>query len=147
MKFQRTIPSESVRDKGSIVAIEYNEASGAQKVVAVGPHLIPLAQTATAGVLNYTTDATAATNVGMGACLAIYNNSGTVGTITMGDDSSVAVLTPGTTSILGSVGIPCAPNSYTYLSLGTQSWIIASAATLLVFKIDDPTRIKIESVI
>lgn len=144
-KFERTVATGKVRDPHSIVANEYNEASGGQKVVSVGPHLLPLATTATAGALNYTTNATAATNVGMGIALAVYNNSGTVGTITMGDDDTVTVQTPGATTPLGQVGIPCMPNAWTYLSLGSQSWIIASAATLLVFKIDDPTRLRIET--
>ena len=99
-----------------------------------------------AGTIEYTTDATTARALSKkGANLAIYNNNAALGSVTLGDNSSVAVLASGVTDASGNVGIPCKPNDWTYVSAGDRSWIKSSAATLLVYLIYDETSIKQEA--
>ena len=118
------------------VSLEYNPASGGQKSLIVGPRLIPIQISS-----GYTTNVTAATAIPyLGACLAIYNNSGTAGAVTVGQSSAVTSQAIGVSDANGNVGVACAPNSYTYVSMGNNQWIIGSAATLIVYVIEDPTR-------
>lgn len=143
----RNQPSYATQDPSSIASIEYNPASGAEKNVEVGPHLMPIPKV-TAGVLGYTTNATVATVLPtLGKSLAIYNNAATVGSITLGEDNTITSLAVGATDANGHVGIPCAPNAWTRLSCGMQNWVIASAATLLVFMLDDDSSIKQEAAV
>jgi len=140
-KNYRAIDNASLQDPLQIKAVEYNPASGGQKSLTVGPRLLPIQ---IAG--GYTTNVTTATAIPfLGANLAIYNNSGTVGTVTVGQSAAVTSQAIGVSDANGNVGVACAPNSYTYLSMGNNQWIIGSAATLFVYVIEDPTRIVQES--
>lgn len=143
-KQQRVIPGQSTQDPSSIAAIQYNEPSGAQKNLSIGPNLVALPD----GSGGYTTNATTAIRLRAGKNLAIYNNAGVVGSITLGTDAVPPVSqAPGAVqaSTNGkSVGIPCPPNAWTYISTNTMTQVIASAATLLVFVIEDPTYINVE---
>lgn len=138
----RTIPGNKVRDHSSIEAIAYNEASGAKKVAEVGRHLLPLPTPGTG--TGYTTNVTTVTSLPLGVNLAVYNNAVAVGSITLGSASTVASLAPGVTDTAGNVGIACAPNAWTYIATADQHWVIASAATLLTYMIDDPSTIVIQ---
>lgn len=115
-------------------SIEYNPSSGAQKSVIVGPRYLPIPISS-----GYTTNASAGIILPyLGANLAIYNNSGTVGSITAGSGVLTA-LAVGVTDANGNVGVACTPNMWTYLSMGNNQGVITSAATLLVYIVEDPT--------
>jgi len=141
-KNQRNLSGVAVRDPSILDNLIYNEASGARKSIPVGPHLLPLPD----GASGFTTNATTAKILpSAGRNLAIYNNAGAVGSITLGEDNTVTSLAPGATDANGHVGIACPPNSWSYISTGNQNWVIASAATLLVYLIDDETMIRQEA--
>lgn len=144
-KIIRNVPGHHVQDPSAIAAMEFSKSAGSKKVSEVGRHLLPIPYVSV-GVIVYTTDASTARALpNAGLCLAVYNNAGAVGSVTLGKDSSVAVLAPGVTDAVGNVGIPCAPNSWTYIACDNQNWVKSSAATLLVFIIDDETSVKVES--
>ena len=65
--------------------------------------------------------------------------AGTVGSITAGTGTLTA-LAVGATDANGNVGVACPPNAWSYLSMGYNRQIITSAATLLVYIIEDPTK-------
>lgn len=146
-KNQRNFPGQSVQDPSAISNLTYNEQSGAQKNTEVGRKLIALPD----GASGYTTNATTAKKLPKkGANLAVYNNAGAVGSITLGTNTptlvsqaagAVQASTDGQ-----SVGIACPPNDWTYIAAGDLDWVIASAATLLVYLIDDVSSIKQEAV-
>lgn len=132
-------------DPSAIAGMEFNPAAGSQKVSDVGRSLLPL-KYISGSTLTYTTDASTARVLdGFGACLAVYNNSGTLGTITLGNGSAPLSLAAGVTDTNGHVGIPCAPNAWTYIACSNNNWVISSASTLLVFLIEDNTAIKVEN--
>ncbi len=127
-------------DPSSIDLLQYNSAAGSKKVSEVGKHLLPLTPDGTTWTTNATTSIALPAQ---GCCLAVYNNAGTVGSITLGESASTNLsLAAGVTDSAGHVGIPCMPNAWTYIACSTQQWVIASAATLLVFQIDDNTYIR-----
>lgn len=126
-------------DPSSISNQTYNEQSGAQKNMEVGRHLKPLKSSATA----FTTDASTARALPKKGCnLAIYNNAGAVAAVTLGDDAAMAALAAGTCDAAGNVGIPCPPNQWTYVACADRQFVRTSAATLLVFIIEDDTSVK-----
>lgn len=140
-KNNRVIDNQFLQDPDQIKAVEYNPASGGQKSLTVGPRLIPI-QIAS----GWTTDASAKVALPFfGANLAIYNNAGAVGSVTIGD-TTITALAPGVTNPAGNVGVACPPNAWTYVSAGNNRFVFTSAATLLVYIIEDPTRIAQESV-
>lgn len=144
-KTQRVFPGNKTQDPSSISNFIYNEASGAEKNIEVGQKLLPLGD----GAGDFTTNATTAKKLPKkGANIAIYNNAGAVGAVTFGTNTPTLVAqAPGAvqTGTNGqSVGIPCPPNSWTLTAAGELDWVVASAATLLVFVIDDETSIKTE---
>jgi hypothetical protein len=141
----RQIGGNNVQDPSSIDAVEFSKSAGSKKVSEVGRHLIPIPYIS-GGVVAYTTDASTARRLpNAGICLAVYNNANAVGSITLGPGPSApTVLAPGATDASGNVGVPCAPNSWTYIACDVNVWVIASVATLLTFIIDDETSIKAE---
>jgi hypothetical protein len=141
----RQTQGQNVYDPSSIDALEFNPAAGSKKVSEVGRSLLPLKQVV-GGVFGYTTNATTAIPLDFaGQCLAVYNNAGTIGSITLGNGAAPTVLAPGVTNTAGQVGIPCMPNAWTYIACSSNNWVIASAATLLVFVVEDNTNIKQEA--
>lgn len=143
-KNMRNVPGPQSYDQGTIQNNQYNEAAGSQKNSEVGRHLLPIPFQGEG--IAYTTDAsTVRVLPRKGMNLAVYNNAGAVGSITLGEDGTIATLAPGVTDAAGHVGIPCTPNQWTYIACSTQQWVIASAATLLVFIIDDNSSIKQEA--
>lgn len=138
---ERQIPGDQSRDPSIIELLSYNEKAGARKSSEVGRALIPLGD----GAGGFTTNASGTRKVlpSAGINLAIYNNAGAVGAVTVGDNT-VASQAAGAVQVSGSnvfVGVPCAPNAWTYLAAAQWNYVISSAATLLVFIIDDPTYI------
>lgn len=131
----RQMSGTSIEDPSLLENLMYNEPAGGQKNLTVGPSLSPMLVSGA-----YTTNATAIKSLKKGTNLAIYNNSGTLHSITAGD-STVTSLAPGVTSASGFVGVPCLPNSWTYLSTGYNTHIVASNAALLVFIIQDDSYI------
>ncbi|CAM6004818.1 unnamed protein product [Sphagnum balticum] len=135
-------------DPSAIAGVEFNPAAGSQKVSEVGRSLLPLKYIAGGTTLTYTTDASTARILDApGACLAVYNSTGTIGSITLGPPGATppTVLAPGVANTTGQVGIPCAPNAWTYIACSANQWVIASASTLMVFLIEDNTAIKVEN--
>lgn len=148
---KRTIPGPATQDPSTIAAHTYNEASGAQKNAEVGRKLRPL----NSGATTWTTDATTVRTLpSKGRNLAVYNNAGAVGSITLGFSANTGTeLTPVSqapgavqANTAGqNVGIACAPNDWTYIACGDQDQVVSSAATLLVYLIEDATSIKTEA--
>lgn len=143
---KRNFPGNETRDPSSIANLIYNEKSGSQKNTEVGRKLIALPD----GASGYTTNATTSKKLPKrGANLAIYNNAGAVGSITVGTNSPVlvsqAVGVVQASTEGQSVGIACPPAQWTFIACGELDWVIASAATLLVYLIDDATFIRQES--
>jgi len=142
MKNMRNVPGHQSYDQGSIQNNQYNEAAGSQKNSEVGRHLLPIPLSAS----SFTTDAsTIRVLPRKGMNLAVYNNAGALGSITLGESAAQASLAPGVTDATGHVGLPCPPGQWTYIACSTQQWVISSAATLLVFIIDDNSSIKQEA--
>jgi len=139
-KNNRVIDNKFLQDPDQIKSVEYNPASGGQKSLTVGPRLIPIQ---IAG--GYTTNVSTKTALPyLGANLAIYNNAGAVGAVTIGD-TTITALAPGAVDANGNVGAACPPNAWSYLSAGNNQFIISTASTLLVYIIEDPTRIAQET--
>lgn len=145
-KNQRVFPGNATQDPSAIAVATYNEQAGAQKNTEVGRKLLPLGD----GAGGYKTNATVATKLpAKGKNLAVYNNAATAGVITLGTNTP-ALTSQALGAVLAgtdgqSVGIPCTPNDWTYIACGELDWVIASAATLFVFVIDDNTSIKTEA--
>ena len=137
------MPGDHVQDPSAIAAMEFSEPVGSQKVSEMGRHLVPIPYIS-GGAIAYTTDAsTARVLPSAGKCLAVYNNDTAVASITLGTTTPVA-LGVGATDASGHVGIPCKPADWTYIACDSNTWVISSAATLLVFIIDDRTAVKVE---
>lgn len=145
-KINRVIDNAALQDPDQIKSVEYNPQSGAQKSLTVGPRLIPIPIVA-AGTPSFTTDVSGKVALPyLGATLAIYNNSGTVGNVTVGETSAnTSLLAIGATDANGHVGVACQPNTWTYLSMGNRQWIISNATTTVVYMIEDPTTMAQES--
>ncbi len=142
-KIDRVIDNASLQDSYQIKSIEYNPQSGGQKSLAVGPRLIPIQ---IAGGFTTNVSGTAVAIPYLGANLAIYNNAGTAASVTAGETlANTLSLAIGATDASGHVGVACPPNAWSYLSMGNRQWIISSAATVIVYVIEDPTRIAQET--
>ena len=132
---------EQALDQGEIANQSYNQAAGAQKVMTVGGKLKPFQTGASA----YTTDFnTASRQVGKGATLAFYNNTGAVASVTIGD-SSVTSLAAGVTNAAGRVGVPVPANSWVYLNTYDLDFAITSAVTCMGFIVEDDTSISVRA--
>jgi len=138
----RQLNGYSVQDPASIDNVEYNPMSGAQKVTEVGRHLLPIPTGA--GTWTTTPNSAAQALPNLGINLAVYNNTATVQSITLGYANTVASLAPGAIDSNGNVGIALAPNSWNYIACGMQNYVITSAATVLVYIIDDTSYIRQE---
>lgn len=131
--------NQSNQDQSSIDSMLFNPQAGAQKNMEVGRHLLPLKSSGTA----FTTDATTARALSSkGKCIAVYNNAGAIGAVTLGDDAAMAALAAGVCDASGNVGIPCAAGQWTYIACYDRQFVKSTAATLLVFEIADDTSIK-----
>lgn len=139
-KYNRTVDPRVADDPHSAAIAKYNLAAGAEKNLSVGPVLLPIQAGAT-----FTCNATTAKGLpAIGKNIAVYNNAGAVGSITLGTDGTVTSLAPGVTNAAGQAGIACPPNAWTYISMGNQQFLIASAATLLCYVVDDGTYLTLE---
>lgn len=124
-------------DSGVVDNNTYNDQSGVRKVSDFGKALKPLL---IAGA--YTTAINSApVKIQMGSAIAVYNNSGSVASITFGSANTVSSLAAGVTSVAGDVGIPLMPNSWTYLNNFNKEWAITSASTAMVFLVEDDTHV------
>jgi len=140
----RNVQGINVQDPSIIDNLIYNNAAGSRKSTQVGGHYLPIPWN-NSGTIAYTTDASTARILDPGTCLAIYNKDTAIHSITLGESSSVASLAPGVTDANGHVGIPCPAGQWTYVACSTQNWIITDSNNLLVFIIDDDTRLKQEA--
>lgn len=139
---KRIQEGQSIVDPSSMGNLIYNNAAGAQKNAEVGRHLKPLND----GAGGFTTNATSIKTLpALGKNIAVYNNAGTVASVTLGETSGQASLAAGVCDASGHVGIPCQPNSWTYIACNMSQYVIASAATLMVFVITDDTYIRRQS--
>lgn len=134
-----------IQDPAIIHNLEYNNQAGSKKVSEVGRKLVPI-PFINSGALAYTCDAsTLRTLPKLGVNLAVYNNSGSIGSVTLGEANTQTSLAAGVTDANGHAGIPCQPNTWTYIACNESQFVISSAATLLVFIIDDNSAIKQEA--
>ena len=139
-KNNRVIDNFFLQDPNQLDAVQNNPASGGKKVLPVGPRLLPVQ---IAG--GWTTNAAAGLILpALGVNLAVYNNASSAGSVTI-SPASAASLAIGVTDSNGNVGVACPANAWTYLSMGSNQYVITSAATLIVFIIEDPTRIAQET--
>ena len=135
-KNQRVVDNQWLNSGTDTASLVYNPAAGANKVLSIGPRLIPIPKGAT-----WTTNATTATSLPYPGCTVyVYNNAATAGTVNVGTSNAITSLAIGVVDANGNVGIACAPNAYTPISMGLNQWIIASAATLFVYLVEDPTH-------
>lgn len=140
----RQTKGKDIHDVLNIGNLTFNKASGGQKNMAVGPHLKPLIDDAS--IPSYTTNASTVRAVRKGAVLAIYNNSGTVGSVTLGADNTVGALAVGATDSDGNVGVACKTNDWTLISVYDKNFIITNSASLLVYIVEDDTYISDEAI-
>jgi hypothetical protein len=134
----------NAQDEAAIANFSYSQSMGGVKVGEVGKHLLPL-PTPTVGNGYTTNPSTAYALPGAGKNLAVYNSSGTVAAITFGTDNTVTALAAGATDSSGRVGLPCAPNQFSYFASGYNNWVISGSSSLLVFIIDDQTSIQVQA--
>jgi hypothetical protein len=115
--------SKASQDRVGSTATDYsfNQESGALKTL--GPIL---GKVSIMGALNA---AKAASK--MGRLIAVYNNSSSVAWAKTGPNSSVTAPTG------GADGIALTPNAYTIIAMGSDLFIIASAATCFGYEISD----------
>ena len=137
-KIERKLKVNSTNDPSSIQAVTYNHQVGAQKNMEMGHHLIPIPTAPT----TFTTDVsgTAVALPSKGITLAVYNNSSTAYSLTLGD-SSVTALAVGATNASGFVGVPCTPNNWTYIATFDKTHAISNSSNLKVMIVADSTVI------
>jgi hypothetical protein len=134
----RVKKGSKVQDTGSITDLTYNEQAGARKSVRVGPALAPIND----GTGGLTTDASSIRSLKLGSNLAIYNDSGSVGSVRFSNDLLAAALLPGAVDApTGDVGIVCKPNDWTYLSNYDKRYIVADSSNLIIYLEIDDTKI------
>lgn len=133
----RQVDGRAIEDAASIANLTYNEAAGAQKNLQVGPFLKPLND----GAGGYTTDASIARSIRKGSSIAVYNKSGSLLSVTFGDNNAVTALAAGVTDASGNVGHLCKGNDWSYFNSDEKSWIIADSANLVVYLIKDESYI------
>lgn len=122
MAKQRT--GQDLLDSGSIFGLTFNQGAGANKVVSSGPSLKII------GPLNV------ARQFQEGSILWIYNNSSTVGFVKF---AQTGVLITAPTGLSDGIAIP--PNQYLQLSIGSNTQVIGSAATLGCYLMEDHTKL------
>jgi hypothetical protein len=141
-KFNRNSGNQAL-DSGAIANQSYNEAAGVHKVAQAGLKLKPLPLTA----VTFTTDASTARKLPeKGMTLAIYNNAGAVGAFRLSKAAAPSALAAGVVDNsvgdgFGDVGVPVPPNSWHYTNSFDAATIITSAATMLVFLVEDESRL------
>lgn len=139
----RKFPGQKTQDPNAIANLTYNNSAGAQKNTEVGRKLVALGD----GASGFTTNAAAAARKlpSKGRNLAVYNNAAAVGSITTGTNTPALTSQAPGAVLAGtegkSVGIACPPNDWTYIAAADHDWVIASAATLLVYLIEDDTSL------
>ncbi len=137
MGFKRVTKSNV--DQGSVGSIEHSPYSGAERNAEVGNHLKPIPTSDTTWTTNCSTVKGLSKK---GYNLAVYNNSSSVGSITLGSDASVTSQAPGAVEALtGNVGIACPANSWTMVACWDKQWVISSASTILVYLIADDSSV------
>ncbi len=130
-KVKRNPKNSGTLGSNDIASAGYNARSGGHKNLIVGPQLkIPATGTVIAGL-----DASAGLQFPAGTCFALYNN-GALAWATMSMTNPAAP-----SSIV--TGIPLKANDWTYLGLGSLSWIRTSAATVGVYIIEDDTSLQV----
>lgn len=123
-------------DSSTIETISYNEQSGAKKQMVVGPSLKPIFS---AAPNTYTTDISTLTKIGKGQCVAIFNPTATIYSVTIGASTTTA-LAVGATDTNGNVGIAL-QTGWTYLSLGNNEFIKSNTSDVYCYIIVDDSFI------
>jgi hypothetical protein len=139
-KTKRAQNNQFTEDPSSIEAIIYNRQTGARKSMVAGHHHIPIPTSS-----GFVTDASNAPVAlpTKGTLLVVYNKSGTVQALTLGDSSAMAALAAGNTDSNGNLGIPCAPNAFTYINTFDRQWIKTDSNNLIVMIGQDDTEIRV----
>ena len=126
----------SSMDQGAIESTQNNAQAGGKKVLSVGPSL---QKQLIAGVPNAFVsgmDASAGVSVTPWSSLWLYNNNSTVAWVAL----SNAIIASAPSSFAN--GIPLAPNTWTQLAAGDNSFIRTSGSTVGVYSIYDDTKVK-----
>jgi len=143
MKDLKRTSGTQALDQGAAVNLAFNEAAGTLKVAQAGFKLKPLPLTGT----TFTTDASTARKFpDKGLSLALYNNAAAVASFRLSKAAAPASLAPGVVDntvgdTFGDVGIPVPANSWFYTNSYDAATIITSAATLLVFLVEDESKL------
>ena len=137
-KIERKLKLNATIDPSSVQVITYNHQVGAQKNMEMGHHLIPIPTSPTTFITNISAGAVALPSKGL--TLGVYNNSGIVQAVTIGDSATVA-LAVGATDATGRVGIPCLPNDWTWIATFDKTHAISNSANLVVMIVADSTKI------
>lgn len=124
-------------DQGAIQSSQANHYSGGHKVMDVGPEFM---KQISAAVITGRDISAAGSPITPGSILYIYNNSNTVGWVSM----STADLAAAPTGF--SDGIPLRPNNWTILSAGENSFIRSSSnTTIALYEPKDDTILRDEN--
>lgn len=124
MNGQRQKPNDKKRGYPLAIDLAYNDPAGALRTIPVMPKF------ASYGVALDT-----AQGYDMGSMLGIFNSDTAVHYIATGPDNTVAAPTGPTD------GIPVLPGQMVYVALGDDKYIIADAATVFAYEIDDDTNV------
>jgi len=124
--------NQSAMDVGAITSAAFNAYSGGSKVLPVGPEFTKTIGSAT--IIG--ADAAAGIGVAPGTVVYLYNNSGAIAWVTM----SEAVIAAAPTGIAD--GIPLKKDDWTILSMGSNSYIRTSAATIGVYFLKDDSALR-----
>ena len=123
-------------DQGALESTQANPYSGGKKSLTVGPDFMPQYVAGVQNVFVSGIDASTGTNLAPWTSLWLYNNSSTVAWVAL------------STAAIGSApsgfanGVPLTPNAWTQLSMGQNTFIRTSAATVGVYTINDDTTVR-----
>ena len=136
-KYNRTNKGGAL-DSGAIQSTQANAYSGGHKVLDVGPDFMKQG-TPTANAYVSGRDVSGAGEpVYPGSILYLYNNNATVAWVALSTASIGAAPSSFAT------GIPLAPNTWTRLSAGENTFIRSSAATVGLYEVKDDTVLRVE---
>ena len=128
-KIKRTT---NVLDHQEIANNEYNQISGAEKNLNVGPKLIPRGLIITASATAF--------GSGNGKIIEVYNNSAATLFFNSGDSSLAAPTGPAN-------GIAVPANSYRLYAMGADTHLRSNDATdLFFYEVDDDTQLVLRNV-
>ena len=122
-------------DTGAVQSTQANHYSGGHKVLEVGPEFMKQVGNTYCSGRDVSADGN---SVYPGSALYFYNNSSSVAWVALGTAQPAAP-----TGF--SNGIPLAPNAWTRLSAGENTFVKSSASTVGMYEVKDDTQIIAEN--